>query len=506
MSKTVAILIILLIGVLYRLILTSNGDFIFNMDNARDMVDVREMVVLHKWRLTGPTSAIDGFYNGPAWYYVLAIPFMMSGGDPYAEIILQIFLWGVGGYFLLKLIGRWNWHLILPIGFLWIGSNYILLTNVYAFNPNPVTLLSPLLIYLIEKFIFTKNLAYSILMWFLGGMFFNFEMNAGIFIPAIIILSVILLGKYRLLKERHFWIGFLFFLVTLLPQLIFDIRHQFIMSKSLITYLAGFSGHSINPLQKIMAVMATFYSSYLATLMNQKILAPVVLGIFFIFIFKAKKMKLFIDPVFTISFAVIATSLLGYILFPVKVNPWHLGQVSAATILMMGFLLDRLTSLSSWGKIVGLCLSVYIIFSATETMRLFLSNKYEQSSIDPSLFRNEISAIDYVYQKAGGKNFKVYTYLPSVIDYPYQYLFWWYGLKQYGYTPVEYAYSPNKPQYISNKEKFSKPGNNSSGLIFLIKEPDRIRMRQAWENDYKDMRFISKEMVGPLEIEVRNIL
>ena len=78
MNKT--IIIILIIGIIYRLSLISNGSFLFNMDNARDMVDVREMVVLHKFRLTGPTSAIEGFFNGPGWYYLLAIPFLLSGG------------------------------------------------------------------------------------------------------------------------------------------------------------------------------------------------------------------------------------------------------------------------------------------------------------------------------------------------------------------------------------------------------------------------------------------
>src|SRR5688500_6304605 len=44
-----------------------------------------------------------------------------------------------------------------------------------------------------------------------------------------------------------------------------------------------------------------------------------------------------------------------------------------------------------------------------------------------SFLRNELAAIDLVYKKADGKNFKVYTYMPSVYDFPYQYLFWWHG-------------------------------------------------------------------------------
>ena len=100
-KNTKIILLFLLVGVLYRLVLTANGNFLFIMDNARDMVDVREMVTLHKPRLTGPTSAIEGLFNGPFWYYLLAVPFILSGGNPYASILMEIVLWAIGGFFLL---------------------------------------------------------------------------------------------------------------------------------------------------------------------------------------------------------------------------------------------------------------------------------------------------------------------------------------------------------------------------------------------------------------------
>ena len=59
------VIALLFLGVLFKLHITSNSNIIFHMDSARDYVDVREMVELRKLRLTGPTSAIAGFYNGP---------------------------------------------------------------------------------------------------------------------------------------------------------------------------------------------------------------------------------------------------------------------------------------------------------------------------------------------------------------------------------------------------------------------------------------------------------
>ena len=101
------VLLVLVLGIALRLFISHDYNFIFNMDNARDMVDVREMAVLQKPRLIGPTTAIEGFYNGPGWYYLLLVPFILTGGDPYGAILMEIILWAIGGYFLLTLVSKY---------------------------------------------------------------------------------------------------------------------------------------------------------------------------------------------------------------------------------------------------------------------------------------------------------------------------------------------------------------------------------------------------------------
>lgn len=471
--------------------LTSNGNFLFNMDSGRDMVDVREMVVEGKPRLTGPTSAIEGLFNGPAWYYLLAVPFVISSGNPYASIIMEIILWAIGGFFLLKLAKGFGKLPMIAVGSVWVASNYVVLTNLYAFNPNPVLLLTPLFIYLLKRYIETGRLLFSASCFFLAGLFFNFEMNFGIFTPVIILAAIVLSGNKQFLKTKNFFVGLSFFILTLLPQIFFDIRHEFIMSKSVFYYLATSQDTSqISNSQK-------FYDVLSATFMNVGWLTLALIVLFFIILFKTLKTGFWKkELVVLICLLFIFVPFLGYVIIPTTVNPWHLGAVSAASILMVAYVVKRL---NNFANIAFLVITFYAVLNITN----FFRNDFGKPSSDPSSFKNEIAAIDYVYQKAEGKNFKVYAYLPSVYDYPYQYLFWWYGLKKYGFVPGEYAYSPNKPQYISNKEKFEGRKDNFSGLVFLIKEPDRIGLRQAWENDFKNMKFISKETAGPLEIEIR---
>lgn len=485
------IIFILILGIVYRLFLTSGDNFLFNMDNARDMVDVREMIILKKPRLIGPTSAIEGLFNGPGWYYLLAIPYVLSGGDPYASILMEIILWAIGGFFLLKLISRWGRWLVLPIGIIWVLSNYIVLTNLYAFNPNPIVFLAPLFIYLLVKYLGKGKALYGVFAWFLGGLFFNFEMNFGVFTPLIIILSVMLTNNFKLIKQKWFWIGVGLFVATLLPQIVFDFKHQFIMSKAVLRHLSENSGVGLNILNRIQVIASSFYNTFLPTMMNHKIFTWVILGfsipIIYGFFKKEKK-----DLVVLVSLIFIFVPFLGYLILPVTVNPWHLGGEMTASIMLVAYLLRKLP-----------LFSILIIWFGIVNIINFFVNDFGKPNLDPSLYKNEIAAIDYVYQKAGGRNFKVYTYLPSVYDYPYQYLFWWYGNKKYGYLPAEYAYAPNKPQYIPSQDKFQKKKDNFSGLVFLIKEPDRNYTRSGWEGNFVKLKRLDQQMVGPLEIEIR---
>lgn len=495
MNKNRFILLILLAGILFRLLLTAGGNFLFNMDNARDMVDVREMVVLHKPRLTGPTSAIEGLYNGPAWYYLLALPFILSGGDPYASIIMEIILWAVGGFFLLKLVSRWSNFLILPAGMAWIASDYIVLTNLYAFNPNPVTLLAPLFIYLLHKYLEKGKIIFGISTWFLGGLFFNFEMNFGIFTPVIILGSLIITKKFNLIKNKWFFIAPCAFIITILPQIFFDLKHNFIMSRALIRHLSENSADSVI-IHRIQIIADSFFNTFSATLMNHKSFSIIILLFFIPVLFKFIKHRRK-DNLFLISLIFVSVPFFGYLILPVTVNAWHLGGEMAVSLILISYLLSKVP------KFIGFLLSIFIIYFAFLNIANFFINDFSKPGSDPSLYRNETAAIDYVYKYANGRNFKVYTYLPSVYDYPYQYLFWWYGQKKYGYIPGEYVYSPNKPVYIPGQAKFQGNKNNLSNLIFLIEEPDRNDTRAGWEGAFVKLKTLDKIMVGSVQVQIR---
>ncbi|MCR4306293.1 MAG: hypothetical protein NUV73_04395, partial [Candidatus Daviesbacteria bacterium] len=407
-NKFFLITLILFIGIIFRLALTENGNFLFNMDSARDFVDVREMVELKKLRLTGPTTAIEGFFTGPFWYYLLAIPFMLSGGHPYGAIVMEMILWAIGGFFLLKLVSKWSNLLILPVGAIWVASNHIVLANLYSFNPTPVMFLTPVFIYLLTEYLTKGKAIYIILTWILGGLFFNFEMNFGVFVPLIILISLILTGRFRQLAGKWFWVGAGCFIIFLLPQVIFDFKHQFIMTKAILRHISENSDTASDLPARFQAIYTSFYNTFLPTLFNNKYLAWVVLGLLvpasFEFWRKGKK-----DIPALVSIVYIFIPFLGYLVLPVTVNPWHLGGEMAASLILIAFLLKRLLEGRVISKISAAVLSGVIIWLGIVNIGNFFLIDRNKPNLNPSLLKHEIAAIDYVYRKAEGKNFKVYA-------------------------------------------------------------------------------------------------
>jgi hypothetical protein len=93
---------------------------------------------------------------------------------------------------------------------------------------------------------------------------------------------------------------------------------------------------------------------------------------------------------------------------------------------------------------------------------------------DPGLLSTQLQTIDLIYAQAQGKPFNVYTYIPSVLDWHYQYLYWWYGHKKYGYLPCEYTTFPGTPSIFV--PRFSQYVNKSdkcpTDLNFAVLEPN----------------------------------
>lgn len=474
-----------------------NYNFPFTMDQARDMLDIREIVIGLHPTLIGPTTSINGVFLGPGYYYFNVLPFFFSAGDPAALVYWNILWYAIGAiaifYFFLKKE---------PI-FAIISSSVFLMSPEFFYSSrffwsaNPMPYVTAIYFLSLIFFVLRRDLRSSLLAGFIAGLSMQFEAAFGVlFFPFLVIFSLIRRVALKILA-----VSFAGFFVTLGPQVLFELRHGFGMTKTFINEITGNSAILGEKVGFFEAQISHFES--FIQFMTGIFEVPIILSYLLIaasagfLILRIKKLSAIKKEVFLASSLFIVFAYIFYSWYQHDLKGWYLLGLRVPYIFIIALFLSeifKLKNLAFKGIVLGL-----ITFSFVSTF--FSQAKFipENSSVrsgDKSNLRNEIEAIDWVYQKANGQGFRAYNYIPSVYDFPYQYLYWWHGTKKYGYQPEAVTYLDGVPEYIKENDKFftKKKPLGASPLIFLIYEkdesPDRLA---AWLGSFTKYCTIEKQ-------------
>ena len=434
------LVIIVFLGAVLRLKGTLLGAFAFTYDSARDMIAVQNIIQNHDLNLIGPTTGLPGLFYGPWWYWFLIIPFVASGGDPMAAVVLisLICLSMIPlSFWLAKQLGTYTSATATAIAV--ACSPLFIASSVQLWSPNfvPFFTLLALILYwrLLQKSTWKD---FFLLGLVLGGayhsevaygIFFNFSMTCSLFIV------YLLKKRFNALAMFLALIGGFFF--TLIPQLVFDMRHNFLQSTSLL-------GNFIHPkvfqkatplIERFVERGELFFSQFIKMFaLENPIVGIIILIIFGYMIFKILKSPLE-NTVSQFTFGVVLTILImwiGFSLFPDAVWEYYLVGVP---VLYLGLFAVLSGILARSFKLAGLVLVFTGIFIADPfTMARSIAGP---KTNDQSMIRSQKAVIDRVYADADGTPFSVVVYTPTLVDYPYAYLFDWYGNKTYHYVPME---------------------------------------------------------------------
>lgn len=490
----------LFLSTIFKILEVKDYNFAFTMDQGRDMVDIRHMVVTLTPRLVGPTTSINGVLLGPFWYYFNLIPFVFGGGDPSFIVYWQIIwyqlsavtLWFVikkKDSFLASIIA--GLYLLMPVGFntaryFWNANSMVFFTGFY-FAALIAANLNPSIINLISLGI-------------LSGLAMQIEAAFGIlFIPFAVL--VFLCKRTSLKKIGSLILGFG---LTLIPQILFELRHNFIMTKIFINEFTGkgeMLGNKISLTERWAQRTQQFInlirtSNHLPENIVFAIFA-IALVLLVIFIYrKFIKDKQLLLASLSVSFIIF--SAIFYLIFPQILKEWYTLGLSVPIIFIPAILSAyAVTSKKPILQIVAVIFLLGTLFYTTKAQTFYIQNNLSPSN-DRSNLKNELNALDWVYQNAQGKGFKVYSYLPSVYDYPYNHLFWWYGTSKYGYQPFDAAYLPDQPEYIKDVSKLwtkKKPLEADSHTFLIIEDdgdkPERV---QQWLGNFSKLCLIKKEV------------
>lgn len=502
-------IIIFVFSFILRLLPVLNNNFPFTMDQARDMLDIRNIAVGKHLTLIGPTTSINGVFLGPFYYYFNLLPFLLSNGNPAAILYWQI-IW-----FQLSIASLWfvikkNSPLlaVLTTGILLFPPVFFY-QNRYAWTANAAPIFVAFyfssLILLIPK----NTIFKAFLTGLIAGMVFQIEAAFGILLVPFAILFLI----YQKSKIKIILSLFLGFTVTLIPQLLFEFRHSFIMSQTFFNEIFGNSsilGDKLNLLETLFSHYLNFTYITHGFIQLPNIISQYIFLIALIYlIFKLVKNKLTknISNLFILSITFILFAFILYALYQYPLKGWYIqGLYIPFAIILAIFFKDLIESSKKMVSYLIL-LAILIVLSLNINMQInqIPQNKDIRSG-DRSNLRNELEAIDWVYQKANGQGFKVFSYIPSVYDFPYQYLFWWYGQSKYGYQPTISSYLENVPEYIQNNSAFltnTKPLTDSYPTFLVIEKDLDMPIRQyAWRGNFTKLCQIENK-IFPWETEVQ---
>jgi len=218
-----------------------HNDLNFTSDIARDFLLFNEIYV-KKIVLIGPKSSVAGLFHGPAWLYLNFPAYLIGNGNPvtieYFWIILTV-LFVYSCYYVGKKLFDAN-----------TGYLFAMTTSLYMFfhineffNPLGAMLLIPINFYLFVRYTEKHQLKFLIPYILILGIIIQFELAIGI--PLFILSAIYLLISLIKTKERlHIFCLFLV-IIPLSNFIIFDLRHQFILTHALLRYLSPQSGDSI---------------------------------------------------------------------------------------------------------------------------------------------------------------------------------------------------------------------------------------------------------------------
>ncbi len=453
-KELISLYLIVLVGAFLRLWGTYTNSFAFTYDVGRDMLALGNIVHLHKIPLIGATTGLPGIFYGPWWYYLLTPFFIIFSGNPQG-IALTMSLIGIltiiAGFILGKKLGG-NFLGLTLAALISVSGNLISL-SAQIWNPNIAPLFIIFILLVLFK-IYKKEKGDKSKYYFLLGLLLAFNIDLeivfGLLLSIGIVFSVIFINK-RLITLKNIFFFILGALIIFSPRIFFELRHQFLMTKSFIGFFSGGGSSSVSKTPEILLNRANMlfdqFNSTLA-LDNRLLGLAILIFIALCLIFLFKKVDKNIRNFTTTSLIVIFVFLIGTIFFSHDIWPHYLVGLPVFYILLFGISIYLLGNLTSIYLPILIVLAVYVI--NLNPLTVYNSVTKPLWIGDASVYRNQLAVVDYVYRQANGKNFKYVVYTPPVYDYTYQYLFMWYGPKKYHYFPSvqsNLAYFILEPDY-----------------------------------------------------------
>lgn len=218
----------------------------FLADQGRDAIIIKRIVTGEHFPAIGAPTSVGQVYLGPFYYYFIAPwllifnfnPAGLAWGSALTSIAFLIVLF----YIVKSLFNSRAAYISIFIA----SFSYVLIqSSRFSWNPNPLPFFSLLTAYSLFLAVKSGKTRY----FFIFGAFLSFciqlhYLAAALALPILVLAVFDLIGQGKNFAARFlkYILSFISFLIFTLPLVIFDLRHEFINSKSFIKLLDSGTG------------------------------------------------------------------------------------------------------------------------------------------------------------------------------------------------------------------------------------------------------------------------
>lgn len=432
MKKYVIVLSVIAASALFFRTYRISDLLAFGFDQGRDAKVIWNLWHDNKFFLIGPTTGIEGIFLGPFYYYLIAPWYIVFGGNPVAPATFLGIL-NVGAILIIAESVRQHISVraaIITALFISISHSLISYSR-WLSNPTPLPFFAALAIYSLCRIVKGYAWWFPILALCVGVSLQLEAASAIFFIPATLVILAIYHRDISW-KSSPLILAVCMFLLTLLPQLIFDFRHDHLLLKGFGNFLIAEKSFRLQ-LWQIAAKRINFYHHVIgdkffdyypavsALFINVTIIALIKLW--------RKRPKFFdIFFVWTITpfiFLFLYQGNNGY------VWDYYFMGIFGSMSAVFAIIWDQI---GRWGKIgrftTAFLLSAFIVHNLSQISTDLFRSEPELTSLT-----NQLKAVEWIHRDSQGGAFNVDVYVPPVIPHAYDYLFIWQGNSVYHRQP-----------------------------------------------------------------------
>ncbi len=215
-------------------------------DEGRDALVIKDLLVNGHLPFIGPPTSVGNIYLGPMYYYMMSVPMAIFWLNPIAAAGMNAMI-GILTVMLIYYVGkRWFGEIAGLISALLYSVSPV--TTYYSrssWNPNPTPFFTLLAIFAMYEAHKSKNLNWLVLTGIFTGLAMQMHYLAIILIPIFSVLVLIEICRKFIWREQikniftGIHAGVAGFILTLVPLILFDLKHDFLNSRAFITILGG---------------------------------------------------------------------------------------------------------------------------------------------------------------------------------------------------------------------------------------------------------------------------